>query len=53
MAGVLSAEGRAKIASRYEVWRSVVELQRWWKRNASLDAKQSKYVLTSCLKLVV
>lgn len=46
MAGVLSIEERAKIASRYEVWQSVVQVQRWWRaqngRNASLNARTIK-----------
>jgi len=30
MAGRLTAKERAQIAARYEVWNSVVAVQRWW-----------------------
>lgn len=31
MAGALIINERVKIASRYEVWRLVVQVQSWWK----------------------
>jgi len=31
MAGRLTVEERAQIAARYEVWNSVVAVQRWWR----------------------
>ena len=46
MAAKLSVEERAKIAARYEVWGSVVRVQRWWRAergiHATLDAKTIK-----------
>lgn len=44
--GRLSIQERAKIASRYEVWQSIVEVQRWWRNingpHAVLDPKTIK-----------
>jgi len=31
MAGRLTVKERAQIAARYEVWNSVVAVQRWWR----------------------
>lgn len=46
MAPVLSIEQRARIAARYEVWESVVQVQRWWRarygRHTNLDPKTIK-----------
>lgn len=43
---LLTVEERAKIAARYEVWGSVVRVQRWWRAergiHATLDAKTVK-----------
>ena len=46
MAGRLTVQERAQIAARYEVWRSIVEVQRWWRttkgRHAQIDPKTIK-----------
>ncbi len=43
MAGRLTLQERAQLAARYEVWRSVVQVQRWWRtikgRHDQVDAK--------------
>ena len=43
MAKRLTVQDRALIATRYEMWQSVIEVQRWWRsqrgRHATLDAK--------------
>ena len=42
----LTNHERAQIASRYEVWKSVVQVQRWWREHhehpACLDPKTIK-----------
>ena len=42
----LTNHKRAQIASRYEVWKSVVQVQRWWREHhehrACLDSKTIK-----------
>ncbi|CAG4945988.1 unnamed protein product [Parnassius apollo] len=39
-------QGRVQIASRYEVWQSIVEVQTWWRNfnglHAGLDPKTIK-----------
>ena len=46
MSPTLSIEDRARIAARYEVWQSVVQVQRWWRsqhgRHSNLDPKTIK-----------
>ena len=46
MAGRLTVKERAQIASRYEVWNSVVAVQRWWRtvkgRNATIRQETIK-----------
>ena len=46
MAGRLTVQERAQIAARYEVWRSIVEVQRWWRtingRHAQIDPRMIK-----------
>jgi len=46
MAGRLTIQERAQIAPRYEVWNSVVAVQRWWRtvkgRNATIRQKTIK-----------
>ena len=46
MAGRLTVQERAQIAAHYEVWRSIVEVQRWWRtikgRHAQIDPKTIK-----------
>ena len=46
MAPVLSIELRARIAARYEVWQSVVQVRRWWRaqygRHTNLDPQTIK-----------
>ena len=46
MAGHLTVQERAQIAARYEVWNSVVAVQRWWRtvkgRNATIRQETIK-----------
>jgi len=46
MAGRLTVQERTQIAARYEVWNSVVGVQRWWRtakgRNATIHQKTIK-----------
>ena len=46
MAGRLTLQERVQLAARYQVWRSVVQVQRWWRsiigRHAQVDAKTIK-----------
>ncbi len=46
MAGCLTLQERVQLAARHEVWRSVVQVQRWWRtikgRHAQVDAKTIK-----------
>ena len=46
MAKRLTVQDRALIATRYEMWQSVIEVQRWWRsqrgRHETLDAKTIK-----------
>ena len=46
MAGRLPIQERPQLAARYKSWRSVVQVQRWWrtikKRNAQVDPKTIK-----------
>ena len=46
MTGHLALQERAQQAARYEVWKSVVRVQRWWRANkgryAQVDAKTIK-----------
>ena len=46
MAGRLTVQERAQIAARYEVWRSILQVQRWWRtikgRHAQIDLKTIK-----------
>ena len=46
MAGRLTVQERAQIAARYEVWRSIVDVQRWWRtikgRHAQIDPTTTK-----------
>ena len=46
MLGHLTLLERAQIAARYEAWRSVFEVLRWWRsikgRNSQVDAKTIK-----------
>ena len=60
MAGVLSIEERAKIASRYEVWQAIgniIQVHRWWRtqngRNTSLNARTIKIAIKTFLKVAV
>lgn len=42
----LTVQDRALIEARYEMWQSVIEVQRWWRnqrgRHATFDAKTIK-----------
>ena len=46
MANRITVQERAQVAARYEVWRSVVQVQRWWRAEhgprATLDPKTIK-----------
>ena len=46
MAGRLNVQERAQIAARYELWNSVVAVQRWWRtvkgRNATIRQETIK-----------
>jgi len=46
MAGCLTVQQRAQIAARYEMWNSVVAVQRWWRtmkgRNATIRQETIK-----------
>ena len=46
MAGRLTVQEHAQIEACYEVWRFIVQVQRWWKtikgRQAQIDSKTIK-----------
>ena len=46
MAHKLTLQQRAQIASRYKVWQSPIQVQRWWRseygKNKTIDAKTIK-----------
>ena len=46
--GHLTLEERAKVASRYEVWRSVVRVQRWWRSENGVNAKIRPETIKRC-----
>lgn len=48
MAEKLSVYDRAQIASRYEVWKSVVLVQRWWRREKGVNASLRPETIKNC-----
>lgn len=44
----LSIEERVKIASRFEVWKSVVQVQRWWRAENGRNAYLSPNTIKNC-----
>lgn len=53
MPGVLSIEDRARIAARYEVFRSVVAVQRWWRRVKGIHEPLNSRTIKNCHQKLV
>ena len=55
MAGRLTVQERAQIAARYEVWRSIVQVQRWYRtikgRHPQIDPKTIKNCHTKLMTI--
>jgi hypothetical protein len=48
MAGRLTTQERAQIAARYEVWNSVVAVQRWWRTVKDGNATIRQETIKNC-----
>ena len=48
MAGRLTVQERAQIAARSEVWRSIIEVQRWWRNIKGRHAQINPRTIKNC-----